>query len=209
MKTMRTLRSPLGTNHSRQQPHDLAQAVEGAALGIFRVTIAFPRLLRAGSAGTCEAGLLAWTEEDRMTRFRALLLLTLVAACGSSSGNADAISAGQEGDGGLAGGTRKDAATGACSAIPPAGAVFSWQDNGTPECGVVVEATRMTSSTQDFLEIITGTSTALGVGITVVAYGSVLGGTYNCKSDAGIESQYVDFVYTGPPGILLDQGVRL
>ena len=97
-----------------------------------------------------------------MTRYSAHLLLTLVAACGSSSGNADAISAGQGGDGGVAGGTRKDAATGACSALSPAGAVFSWQDNGTPECAVVVEATRMTSSTQDFLEIVSGTSTALG-----------------------------------------------
>ncbi len=137
-----------------------------------------------------------------MMKFSALLFLPLVAACGSSSENADATSAGHEGDGGLAVGTR-DAATGACSAISPAGAVFSWQDNGTPECAVVVEATRMTSSTQDFLEIVTGTGTGVGVGITVVAYGSALEGTYNCKSDAGISSQYVDFVYTGRSGLML------
>jgi hypothetical protein len=103
----------------------------------------------------------------------------------------------------LAGGTRKDTAPGACSAVSPPGAVFSWQDNGTAECGVVVEATRMTSPTQDFLEIVTGASTGLGVGLTVVAYGSTLEGTYYCKSDAGISSQYVDFVYTGPAGIQL------
>jgi hypothetical protein len=138
-----------------------------------------------------------------MTKLSAFLLVALVAACGASSGNADAIGAGREGDGGLAGGTRKDAAGGACSALSPPGAVFSWQDNGAPECAVVVEATRMTSATQDFLEIVTGTSSALGVGMTVVAYGSTLEGTYNCKSDAGISSQYVDFVYTGTAGAVL------
>jgi hypothetical protein len=139
-----------------------------------------------------------------MTNYGALLLtlfLSLFAACGSSSGNTDATNSDQ-GDGGGAGGARRDAAAGACSALSPAGAVFSWQYNGTPECAVVVVATHMTSSTQDFFEIVTGGSNQLGVGLTVVAYGSPLGGTYDCKSDAGIMSQYVDFVFTGVPAIL-------
>ena len=88
-------------------------------------------------------------------------------------------------------------------ALSPAGAKLSWQDNGTPECAVAITAGRMTNPSQDFLEIVGGSGSGLGVALTVVAYASALGGTYNCKTDAGYASLYVDFVYTGVAGLTL------
>ena len=110
-------------------------------------------------------------------------------------------------DGAQAGGGKRDAGPGSCLALSPAGAKLSWEDNGTPECAVVVIATHTTNASQDFLEIVSGGSTGLGIALTVVSYASPLGGTYNCKTDAGYTSQYVDFVYTG--GILVDCTVTI
>ncbi len=109
---------------------------------------------------------------------------------------AQGLDGGQSGAG-QGGSLPRDASTGSCSAITPAGAVLSWLDNGAPECAVELTAARTTSSVQDLLEVVSGTSTGLGLGFTVVSYdASPLGGTYQCKTDAGIGSQYVDFVYT-------------
>lgn len=129
--------------------------------------------------------------------------LSISAGCGSGSGAGDGNDGGQV----VTGGPR-DAASTACRALSPAGAVLSWQDNGTPECASAVVATRKTDSTQDFLEIVGGTSTGTGVGLSVVGYGSALGGTYTCKGDGGLVggagSVYVDFVYTGKNAQLVD-----
>jgi hypothetical protein len=100
----------------------------------------------------------------------------------------------------------RDAASTACVAMEPAGATMAWQDNGAPECALAITATRSSDSTQDFFEIIGATGAGVGLAITVVTYGSPLGGTYTCKSDGGIGSQYVDFVY---PGTLLDCTVTI
>ena len=108
--------------------------------------------------------------------------------------------------GGGTGGGKHDAAASSCVALSPAGAKLSWEDNGTPECAVVVTASHTTNPSQDFLEIVGGTSVGLGLAITVASYTSALGGSYNCKTDAGAASLYVDFVYTGTvaPVTLLD-----
>jgi len=129
------------------------------------------------------------------------IIASIAAACGGGNGPGDAGTAGHPGGGGGNGGItvggKSDAAPGACSAASPAGATMSWMDNGAAECAYLIVASRMTDSTQDFLEIIGSTTSGLGVGITVVSYGSPLGGTYHCKSDAGVLSVYVDFTYSG------------
>ena len=130
-------------------------------------------------------------------RIRLVLLSGALAGCGGGGSSVDG--GGQLGpiDGAQSVGGKRDAAVGSCVALSPAGAKVSWNDNGTSQCAVVVEATRVTNSSQDFLEIIGGTSTGVGLALTVVSYTSALGGTYNCKTDAGATSLYVDFVYTG------------
>jgi hypothetical protein len=126
-------------------------------------------------------------------------------ACGSSDGTDAGNGLGQPGmDGAVIGigGGQRDAATGACAAVSPAGASVSWAENGAAQCAYVVVATRMTNASQDFLEIVGSTMAGVGMGLTVVTYASNLGGTYSCKSDAGIGSVYVDFVY--PSGTVVD-----
>jgi hypothetical protein len=132
---------------------------------------------------------------------RNLLVLLGIAsssmACGSGGGTNDGGAVVQPVADGATARANADVATGACSAITPLGASVSWLENGTAECAYVVVATRMTSASQDFLEIVASTTSGIGLALTVVSYASTLGGTYECKSDAGIASQYVDFVYPG------------
>ncbi len=124
-----------------------------------------------------------------------LFMATLAAAAGCGGGDTAANGAGPgTTDGGQTGGNR-DASQ--CTALSPPGAILAWNDNGTPECATAITATRMTSTGQDFLEIVGGTSTGIPIGLTVVSYTSGLDGVYDCKSDAGLGSQYVDFVYVG------------
>lgn len=133
--------------------------------------------------------------QTRLVLFSCMMLV--VASCGSSGSTEDgAVQTAQTGmDGAQVGGGKHDASPASCRALSPAGAKLSWDVNGTPECAVVITATRVTNATQDFLEIVSGTSSGTGVGLTVVSYTSPLGGTYNCKTDGGYSSQYVDFIY--------------
>ncbi|HVZ74012.1 MAG TPA: hypothetical protein VHJ20_16650 [Polyangia bacterium] len=129
---------------------------------------------------------------------RIILGVALAAAgCGSSGANADGGSGGHGGGGGNGGGSGGNGGSAACAPIIPGDGVMTWNDDGVAECGTITIAGRMTSSSQDFIEIIGATTTGIGVGITVVRYGGTLGGTYNCKNDAGIGSLYVDFEYRG------------
>jgi len=130
------------------------------------------------------------------------------ASCGGGGASADSgIQAEMDGAqaGGGTGGSKREAGASSCVALSPAGAKLAWEDNGTPECAVAITATRMTNASQDFLEIVGGTSVGIGVALTVVSYTSALAGTYACKSDAGATALYVDFVYTGTgAGTLVD-----
>jgi hypothetical protein len=136
---------------------------------------------------------------------KSVFLVCIVAgglACGSGGGTDAGF--GQPGaDGaGLSTGGRRDAASGACTAVSPAGASVSWAENGVAQCAYVLVASRISNASQDFLEIVGSTMAGVGFGLTVVTYASPLGGTYSCKSDAGVSSVYVDFVY--PSGTVVD-----
>jgi len=120
------------------------------------------------------------------------LILAAAAGCGSSGSSPDGGGAGH-------GGTLGDGGAGSCTAVQPAGAKMSWVDDGTFQCALVIVTGRMTSSSQDFLEIIGSTSSGVGAGITVAASPGPLSGSYHCKNDGGAASGlFVDFVYTAP-----------
>jgi hypothetical protein len=135
----------------------------------------------------------------------ALGLIIAAAGCGSSGVTASDGGRGGTAGGGGAGGSGADGSgAGACVAFSPAGAKMSWLDNGTPQCAYLILATRMTSSSQDFLEIIASTNEGNGAGITVASYSGPLGGTYHCTDaivDGGLGPAYVNFTY---PGTLVD-----
>jgi hypothetical protein len=126
-----------------------------------------------------------------MLKTTALVLFGILAGCGGGS----ATTGGPDGGGPIV--TGKDASAAACAALSPAGAVLSWQSNGTPECAVAITATVLASSSMNLLEVVGGSGSGLGVALTVTSYTGPLAGTYHCKTDAGVLDQYVDFVYTG------------
>jgi hypothetical protein len=132
---------------------------------------------------------------------RIILGVVLAAVgCGSGGNTADGGGTGHGASGGNAtggGGKGGGGGSAACTPIIPGDGVMTWDDNGLPECGTITVTGRMTSSTQDFIEIIAATTTGIGVGLTVVSYTGALGGTYTCKNDAGVGALYVDFTYRG------------
>jgi len=125
-----------------------------------------------------------------------ILTLAVAAGCGSSGSTPDGGHGGTNGGGGAGG--SGDGGAASCSAIQPAGAKMSWMDDGTFQCALVIVTGRMTSSSQDFLEIIGSTSGGVGAGLTVNASPGPLSGTYHCKNDGGASGLFVDFVYTAP-----------
>jgi hypothetical protein len=127
-------------------------------------------------------------------------LLGMTVGCGSSSpgvgtgstGTGGTQTTGTGGTGGSGGG-----ASGGCQPFIAGDGTASWQAAGVAECATVTLATRMTSSSLDFLEIIGATfatQTSVGIGLTVSSTSGPLGGTYSCKSDAG--GAYVQLTYT-------------
>jgi hypothetical protein len=118
--------------------------------------------------------------------------------CGSGGGGANGGSGGHAGTGGAAGhagaggsldGGASDGASACGAAIGPGGVnagTMRWQDNGTPECAFIIEQTRMTSASLDFLDIIgVAMDSNHAIDLAVSAYGgSSLGGAYACGSGA-------------------------
>jgi hypothetical protein len=132
------------------------------------------------------------------------LMLLAAAGCGSSGAGADggghAGGGGAVAAGGSSGSGGKGGAGGAtCQPFIPGDGTMTWDDNGNAECGTITEASRVISTSQDFIEIIGASPTnGYGVGLTVVSYTEgPLGGTYHCKNDAGITALYIDFTYRG------------
>src|SRR5579862_7453591 len=118
----------------------------------------------------------------------ALLLLTL-GGCSSSGGGADggAKSTGSAGSGGNVGGAGRGAGGGGHGgsggvAVNPE---LYWKADGVLESAQFVEAIRMTSATNDTVEIIGAVATP-GGGISMsVSTNGTLGGTYTCPFDGG------------------------
>jgi hypothetical protein len=137
------------------------------------------------------------------------LVLLAAAGCGSSGAGADGGGhagggagggGGHAAGGGTGGGGGKGGAGGSlCQPIIPGDGTMTWDDNGNAECGTITEASRVTSTSQDFIEIIGASPTnGYSVGLTVVSYSEgPLGGPYHCKNDAGISALYVAFTYRG------------
>jgi hypothetical protein len=124
----------------------------------------------------------------------ALVLAVAAVGCGSSTAKTD------EGGGGSGGGSAGRGGAGgasACQPIIPGDGTATWDDDGVAECATLTEAGRMTSSSQDFIEVIGSTTTGVGIAFTVVSYTGLLGGTYHCKNDAGISALYINFLYRG------------
>lgn len=134
------------------------------------------------------------------TNERIALGLLLLAAIGCGSSGASPDGGGQGGSGGVAGGGGGKGGTGGsavCQPLIAGDGTMTWDDNGAAQCGTITEASHVTSSSQDFIEIIgVSATTDYSVAFTVVSYTSaLLGGTYHCKNDAGIAALYINFLY--------------
>jgi hypothetical protein len=140
-----------------------------------------------------------------MTRAMANLGLgaAIVAAlggCGSSGRSSDggghggvggiAGKAGAGGTGGAGGTTDMDA--GACGPAVGLGGVstagtVSWFDNGFPQCAALIETTRTTSTTSDFIGVIAvSVDSQYSIDVIVSTDGAPLGGSYSCNGSIAV-----------------------
>ena len=122
-------------------------------------------------------------------------LVVAMGGCGSSGLPSDGGGhggAGGTGGGAGGGGGTTDMDAGACGPAPGIGGVstagtVSWLDDGIPQCAALIETTRTTSTTSDFIGVIAvGVDSAYSVDIIVSTAGAPLGGSYSCSGGIAV-----------------------